>query len=552
MVEQSNRQIIRLIALFAFLMAFANSSVCAEQNNAESPKIVLTDAEQEWLDQGHTVRVRTGNWPPFMFALDKGNYGIAIDYLERVFHVHGIRYNYVSATEVSWTEALTHMQNHQVVDLVPTATITDERKGYLVFTDEYLSLPWVIFARDNSPFIGGIQDLYEKTMCVQKGYVLLTLLKENHPEIKLVVVEGPNKTEECMRKLSYGQVDAFIENLTVGTYLIQNHGYSNIKVAAPTPFGNNNQAMAIRDDWPELASIINKTLKTMTPAEKMGLRNKWLSVRYEHGLRYIDILKWIGLVLLFATVIISIISIWNRKLRKEIAERKKAQAELATANHELDAFVYTVSHDLRSPLSPILVYAELLQDTYKEKLDDQALDFLNGIERQGNRMMHLMDDLLTLAKVGSLEQPTEPVDVEGTVQQVRIDLGSQLAKGNSEVRIGKLPRVYVPQTMLTQIFSNLLGNAIRYAGNEGGTIEVEGERFGNKVRFFVRDHGPGIPEKEREHIFEVFYRGAAGKSVSGTGVGLATVKKITKLYGGSAWVEETPGGGATFCVELEG
>ena len=290
----------------------------------------------------------------------------------------------------------------------------------------------------------------------------------------------------------------------------------------------------------------------MTPAEKMGLRNKWLSVRYEHGLRYIDILKWVGLVLFFAAIIISIISIWNRKLRKEIAERKRAQAELVTANNELDAFVYTVAHDLRSPLSPILVYAELLQETYKEKLDDQALDFLNGIEHQGNRMMHLMDDLLTLAKVGSLEQPTEPVDVEEVVQQVRIDLGSQLAMGNSEVRIGKLPRVYVPQTMLTQIFSNLLGNAIRYAGNEGGTIEVEGERFGNKVRFFVRDHGPGIPEKEREHIFEVFYRGAAGKPVSGTGVGLATVKKITKSYGGSAWVEETPGGGATFYVELEG
>ena len=155
------------------------------------------------------------------------------------------------------------MQNHQVVDLVPTSTITDERKEYLVFTDEYLSLPWVVFARDNSPFIGGIQDLFEKTVCVQNGYVLHTVLKDRYPEIMLAVEDGPNKTEECIRKLSYGQVDAFIENLTVGTYLIQNHGYSNIKVAAPTPFGNHNQAMAVRDDWPELASIINKTLKNL-------------------------------------------------------------------------------------------------------------------------------------------------------------------------------------------------------------------------------------------------------------------------------------------------
>jgi len=546
------RQNIRLFALTAIFLAYVSSTVCAKEDQADSEAIVLTVAEQEWLEEGHTVRVRAANWPPFMFVKGDGNYGIAIDYLERVFHAHGIKYNYVSATEVSWIEALTHMRNHQVVDLVPTVKITDERKEYLVFTDEYLFLPWAVFVRDNSPFVGEIQDLYGKTVCVQKGYVTHTLLKEHYPEIKLVVADGSNKTEECMQQLSYGQVDAFIENVAVGTYLIHNHGYSNIKVAAPTPFGNHNQAMGMRDDWPELASIINKTLKAMTPGEHTELRNKWLAVRYEHGLRFIDIFKWVGFVLFFAVIIISIIGVWNRKLRKEIAERKKAEADLALANQELDAFVYTVSHDLRSPLTPILGYAELLQDTCKDQLDDQALDCLNEIGLQGNRMMHLMEDLLTLAKVGNLERPTEPIDLEMVVQQVQIDLRSQLATENREVRVGKLPRLCVPHSLLTQIFGNLIGNALRYAGNENGTIEVEGERLGAQVRFFVRDHGPGIPEKERDQIFEVFYRGATGKSVSGTGIGLATVKKIAKLYGGSAWVEETPGGGATFCVEMVG
>jgi signal transduction histidine kinase len=104
---------------------------------------------------------------------------------------------------------------------------------------------------------------------------------------------------------------------------------------------------------------------------------------------------------------------------------------------------------------------------------------------------------------------------------------------------------------MSQIFDNLIGNAARYAGKEGGPIEVEGEKNGNIVRFIVRDHGSGIPAEERGPIFEVFYRGVTGKAVPGTGVGLATVKKIARLYGGNAWAEETPGGGATFCVEME-
>jgi signal transduction histidine kinase len=104
--------------------------------------------------------------------------------------------------------------------------------------------------------------------------------------------------------------------------------------------------------------------------------------------------------------------------------------------------------------------------------------------------------------------------------------------------------------MLYQVFSNLIGNAVRYAGETGGFVEVGGERQGERVRFFVRDHGPGIPVEERQKIFELFHRGSTGKGTHGTGVGLAIVRKIAQLARGKAWVEETPGGGSTFWVEF--
>ena len=112
-----------------------------------------------------------------------------------------------------------------------------------------------------------------------------------------------------------------------------------------------------------------------------------------------------------------------------------------------------------------------------------------------------------------------------------------------------MPKLRMPRALLIQTFYNLIGNSIRYAGSEGSPIEVGGERRGDLVRVYVRDHGPGIPKEERSKIFEVFYRGVADKKTPGTGVGLATVLKISHAYGGRTWVEETPGGGSTFLVE---
>jgi len=234
----------------------------------------------------------------------------------------------------------------------------------------------------------------------------------------------------------------------------------------------------------------------------------------------------------------------------DITERKQAEARLKDALRELDAFVYTVSHDLRSPLAAIIGFAELLKENHAANLDGNARLALSEIEKQGERMTAMMEDLLALARVGRLPMPEEPVDTDAVVQEVFQELGSKLAFAGLTASSESLPPVRVPRTLLTEIFANLIGNAIRYAGKEGGPIEVGGVREGERVRFFVRDRGPGVPEEERQSIFDVFYRGSTGKGVPGTGVGLATVQKIARLYVGRAWVEETPGGGSTFWVEM--
>lgn len=235
---------------------------------------------------------------------------------------------------------------------------------------------------------------------------------------------------------------------------------------------------------------------------------------------------------------------------RDINAKKEAEEKLEVANRELDAFVYTVSHDLRTPLTPIIGFVEFLREQYQERLDEKALDILNEIEKQARRMLVMMEDLLDLARIGQVKKPTEPVDVAEVVEEVLTDLDDLLVRTEVTAVKGLLPNVHVSKSLLFQVFDNLIGNALRYAGPQGGPIEIGGKRQGKRVRYFVRDHGPGIPAEERSHIFEVFFRGVSGKDSTGAGVGLCTVQKIARLYGGLAWVDETPGGGCTFWVEI--
>ncbi|WP_298036275.1 PAS domain-containing sensor histidine kinase [uncultured Desulfuromonas sp.] len=235
---------------------------------------------------------------------------------------------------------------------------------------------------------------------------------------------------------------------------------------------------------------------------------------------------------------------------RDITERKRSERRLREVNQELDAFTYTVSHDLRTLLTPIIGFAEFLQDEYRDRLDSQVLDILQEIETQGLKMHTLMEDLLVLARLGSLPTPTVPVDTGRIISGVLHDIEEQIRETGAEVRTEKLDRVLAPEPLLSQVFTNLITNALKYGAGPGRAVVVGSERCGDATRFFVRDHGPGIPPQERGRIFDLFYRGTTAGANKGTGVGLATVRKIVRLLNGRVWVDETPGGGSTFWMEL--
>ncbi len=234
---------------------------------------------------------------------------------------------------------------------------------------------------------------------------------------------------------------------------------------------------------------------------------------------------------------------------RDITERKKTEKDLLDANRELDAFAHSVSHDLRGILAPVVTYMDFLRLTYAEVLDEQILQILSEVEQQSERAIALLDDLLDLAQVSHIKPGGHPTDAKMIVDEVLRELAIE-NPDHPEVLIGDLQQTWLPETLVYQLFSNLLGNACRYSPGESGAIEVGCWNETHQNTYYVRDHGPGVPFKERELIFDIFYRGKTSRGHRGTGVGLAIVRKIATRCMGEAWVEQTPGGGATFCVSI--
>ena len=235
---------------------------------------------------------------------------------------------------------------------------------------------------------------------------------------------------------------------------------------------------------------------------------------------------------------------------RDITERIEVRRQLQQTNRELDAFVSTVSHDLRSPLTPLIGFADLLEERYGKQFDEIGHECIREIKKTAEKMKDLLEDLLSLSRVGQMKVPDQPLDVTRIVEDVLLELADKVLEHQARVKIIPLPEVKIPEPLLTDLFRNLLGNALKYAADHDSRIEIFGQAFSDRVRYAVVDHGPGIDKDEWEEVFEPFRRGSNSKGSSGTGIGLATVAKIARVYGGNAWVEETPGGGATFLVDF--
>ena len=235
-------------------------------------------------------------------------------------------------------------------------------------------------------------------------------------------------------------------------------------------------------------------------------------------------------------------------LEERVAERTSSLRQMV---EELEAFSYSVSHDLRAPLRVLDGYARALLEDYSENLEPAAKDMLTRISRTAHRMDRLTQDLLAYTRVARGEIALEPVDVEQMLRAVIEQYPSLIASSHLIHLRPPLGVVLGHGPSLIQCFSNLLENALKFVRKgEEPRVEIYAEPRGNRIRVTVADHGMGIDPTQQQRIFGMFERAAAHKHLAGTGIGLAIVKKAAERMGGSVGVESEAGSGARFWVEL--
>jgi PAS domain S-box-containing protein len=244
-----------------------------------------------------------------------------------------------------------------------------------------------------------------------------------------------------------------------------------------------------------------------------------------------------------------------RKLNEELEERiVKRTAQLETANHELEAFSYSVSHDLRAPLRHIGGFARILKNDFGSGMAPDAKDLLQRIHDAVTRMGMLVDGLLSLAKLGRQSLKVRPTDLNMIVAETISVLQPECEGREVEWRIAQLPPLECDGVLMGQVFQNLLGNALKYSrGRTKAVIEVGSiQQAGKPAVVFVRDNGAGFNMQYAEKLFGVFQRMHTDEEFEGTGVGLATVQRIIQKHGGGVWAEAETDHGATFYFTLGG
>lgn len=235
-------------------------------------------------------------------------------------------------------------------------------------------------------------------------------------------------------------------------------------------------------------------------------------------------------------------------LERGQAELERSNVELTRSNAELEQFASVTSHDLQAPLTTISMYAELLQRRQASGADGS--DLIDGIRGATQQARSLIRDLLEYSRAGRGALEAEPLPSEVVVRQALETLAGAIETTGARVRVGSLPVVTADRSNLCRVFTNLIGNAVKFTRGQAAEVSVEAEADGEMWRFDVRDNGIGMDPVDARRIFEPFSRLHGEDDYEGTGIGLAVCERIVEQHGGRIWVASTPGEGSVFSFTM--
>jgi polar amino acid transport system substrate-binding protein len=517
--------------------------------------IELTAEEIKWLNDNPVIRVAVdAHRAPIAFINEQGAFrGIVFDYLQWLEQKLEVKFE--AAADPTMHESDNGVKRGEFL-MFAAANRTPENETYLSFTDIYLSIPHVIFAGPDVPYIGGLNELGGQQVAVLKGHAIDKILADKHPNIQRVTKDD---LSEALRSLARGKVYVLIGDMLTISHSLVKLGYTQIKIVGETPY-RDDLAMASRSDQPILGAILQKAIAAMSEAEHNTIKQRWSSIKYEQAFDYSLLWK----VLIPAILIVIAATAWNWKLasearRRRAAEKSEYKAKLAIENlnqilqqknSELEAYNHTIAHGLKTSLAATGRFLEILTkfkaDTLSEEQQHLAEQALFTVNMSGE----VVDALLTLSTVSHEQIEQEPLNMEQIVQQALALLQDEQDRIHVQVKLAsRWPHAIGYAPWVGEVWINYISNAFKYSNNPA-KVELGGAPDGvNNIRFWVRSNGDPLTEDECERIFTPFTR-LHEEQGPGHGLGLTIVQRIIEKLGGRAGVNPISGTGNEFFFTL--
>jgi two-component system sensor histidine kinase EvgS len=519
--------------------------------------LLLNDAERAWLRANPRIRVAYDrSFAPFSLQDDRRMQGLGPELLREVARRLGLEI--VEERPGTWAQTYAAALQGQA-DVLVAAGRNDERREKLHFIGPWNRTPTALVTRREAGGPLEIGALGERLLALQDDHFLLPMLARKYPGVRLLRVPT---LEDALAAVHEGRAAAALGNLNVVSNLIQRHHPGALTIGGTVPDGDSELFFAVPIGQPELAVVLAKGMESLSAAERNAIQQRWLAVAYAPGWRWQEVLAVFGPALLAALAAAFVVQRNNRRLQREVAQRRQAEARLEQSlqrEHAVSAsksqFIASLSHEIRNPLSAMLAGTGLLA---QRASDDQQRQLLAAVQQSGDGLLELLSRTLDFSKAesGMLTSRPEWVDPRDWVRKLcQAFEAPAAAKGlvlQATVEGPPGLEAHFDPVRLGQVLGNLLSNAVKFTDQGGVDVHLTLDAAGGELRLAVQDSGPGFGPDEKARLFVPYSQlvAARGAHPGGTGLGLALCKQIVEHLGGRIGATSEPGRGSCFSLAL--